>query len=64
VRRAAIAIGSPTPERVQQTIKQGIFSLIVFDAGIAMMVTPIYYSLAILFLLVPTLTLGKWIYAT
>jgi 4-hydroxybenzoate polyprenyltransferase len=64
VRRAAIAVANPIPERVQATIKQGIFSLIVFDAGITLMVAPWYYAVLILLLLVPTLTLGKWVYST
>lgn len=64
VRRAAIAIMGPSPERVQATIKQGIFSLIVFDSGITLMVAPTWMAVAILLLLLPTLTLGKWVYAT
>jgi 4-hydroxybenzoate polyprenyltransferase len=64
VRRAAIAIANPAPRRVQAVIKQGIFSLIVFDAGITLMVAPVYWAVAVLLLLLPTVTLGAWIYST
>ncbi|HIM31700.1 MAG TPA: hypothetical protein EYG57_19395 [Planctomycetes bacterium] len=63
-RRAAIAIANPAPGKVQAVIKQGIFSLIVFDAGITLMVAPWYFAIAILLLLIPTIILGTWIYST
>lgn len=63
-RRAIIAISNPTPKNVQVTIKHSIFSLVLFDAAITLLVAPWFYAVAIVALLVPMLLLGKWIYST
>lgn len=64
VRRCIVAIAQPQPPQVQAAIKQCIFSLIVLDAAVCLLTGPPWAAVAILTLLVPTLLLGRWIYAT
>lgn len=65
VRRAVTAILQPTPARVQVTVKQCIFSIIVLDAAVCLAVrSPIGWAIAILALSVPMLGLGRWVYST
>lgn len=64
LRRAGRAIVDPVPSAVQETVKQSIISLIVFDAAICIAVAPTPYALAVLALLLPALLLGRWVYST
>lgn len=63
-RRALVAIANPIGQNVQVTIKHAIFSLVVFDAAISVLVAPWYFAVAIICLLFPMLWLGRWIYST
>jgi hypothetical protein len=62
--RCVRAIVSPEPRNVQSAVRYCILSLIVIDAGACLAVHDLSYSLSILALLVPTITLGRWIYST
>lgn len=64
VRRSAVAIVDPTPRRVQAAVRNGLWSLIVLDAAVALLVGPLAWSLVILACLVPTVVLGQWIAST
>jgi len=58
------AIRNPRPELVQSAVRNGIFSLVILDAGAVLAVQDYRAGLAILALLIPTITLGRWIYST
>ncbi len=64
VRRCSMAVAQPTPHRVQLAVINGIWSLILLDAAVALLVSPPGWALAIVVLLVPTMFLGRWIEAT
>ncbi len=64
VRRCCMAIAEPTPHRVQMAVKHAIWSLIVLDAAVALLVSTPGWALAIVALLVPTVLLGQWIEST
>lgn len=64
VRRCLIGIADPSPRRVQAAVRQCLFSLIVLDAGIILLVAPWTWAVGVLALLIPTLILGRWINAT
>jgi 4-hydroxybenzoate polyprenyltransferase len=64
LRRCLAAVGDPSPERVQAAVKQCIFSLIVLDAAVVLLVAHWAFAIAVLALLVPTFVLGKWVYST
>lgn len=57
------AVGQPIPARVQAAVKRSIFGLIVLDAVLASALIG-NAGLGILFLLVPALVLGRWVYST
>ena len=63
-RRCVIAIGSLEPKAVQVAVKQSILSLILIDAAICLAVGGLVAGIAVVALLAPTLSLGKWIYST
>ena len=63
-RRGILAIAVPKPDRVQATVKQAIFSLIVLDASVCLAVRGPMWAIGILALLLPMTLLGKWIYST
>jgi len=63
-RRAATAVMDPKPAKVQATIKQCIFSLIMLDAAVCLSTGSIAWALATLALLVPMFLLGRWVYST
>jgi 4-hydroxybenzoate polyprenyltransferase len=63
-RRGVFAIMSPTPEKVQATVKQAIYSLIVLDAAVCMAIRGPMAAIAVLALMVPMLVLGRWVYST
>jgi hypothetical protein len=62
--RCLRAILDPRPVLVQAAVKNCIFSLVVLDAGACLAVQDPVWGLVILALLVPTMTLGRWIYST
>jgi 4-hydroxybenzoate polyprenyltransferase len=62
--RCSIAIVEPTPARVQAGVKHAILSLIVLDAAVALGACGILGAVMFLFLLVPAMTLGRWVYST
>lgn len=64
LRRCLSAISDPTPRQVQAAVKQCIFSLIVLDAAVVLLVAHWALAIAVLALLIPTFVLGKWVYST
>jgi 4-hydroxybenzoate polyprenyltransferase len=64
VRRCASAVLDPSPQRVQSAVRNAIWSVIVLDAAVGLLVSPPQWSLLILALLLPTVVLGGWIKAT
>jgi len=63
-RRCARAVREPTPERVQDAVKQCIFSLIILDASVCLAAARPEYAIGVVALLVPTILLGKYVYST
>lgn len=57
------AIGRPTPAHVQAAVKRAIVGLVVLDAILAVALAG-PAGFVILLLLVPTMTLGRWVYST
>jgi 4-hydroxybenzoate polyprenyltransferase len=64
LRRCLIAVLYPRPRNVQAAVRQCLFSLIVLDASICLLVAPWPWAVAVLALLVPTFLLGQWIPST
>lgn len=65
IRRAATALAVPEPAYIQATVKQAIFSLVIYDAAICAAARgPVPYPLIILALLIPMNLLGRWVYST
>lgn len=64
IRRSSMAVSNPVPQQVQWAVKHSIWSLIVLDASIALLVSAPGWSLIILLLLVPTVVLGRQIQST
>ncbi len=64
LRRCAMALQNPRPQRVQAAVRQCLFSLIFLDAGVCLLIAPWTYAVGVLALLVPTLLLSRWIYST
>jgi 4-hydroxybenzoate polyprenyltransferase len=62
--RALRAIMLPEPAYVQAAVKTGILSIIVLDAIVVFAVHGPVASIAIFLLLIPTITLGLWVYST
>lgn len=63
-RRGFLAVVNPEPKKVQATVKQAIYSLIVLDAAVCMAIRGPMWAIAILALMIPMLVLGRWIYST
>jgi len=65
-RRGYAAIADPSPYRVQVTVKQCLFSLVLFDATIVLVVMgeKWQYPLGVLLLALPMLYLGRWLKST
>lgn len=61
LRRFLLAIVRPTPRYVQLAVKNGILTLIVIDAGIALGLAGIFWGCAILLLIFPTMILSRTI---
>ena len=64
MRRCVIAVLEPSPQQVQLAVKNAIWSLIVLDAAVALLVAEPRWVLLILALLFPTMLLGRRIAAT
>lgn len=63
-RRCLLAIRQPTPGNVQQAVKHAILSLVVLDAAVVLAFVGPTYAMLVVALLLPTVTLGKWVYST
>ena len=65
LRRCIQAALNPTPAAVQSAVKNGIFTLVLLDAAVALAAAdkPIF-ALGIVALLVPMIVLGRWVYST
>jgi len=63
-RRCLRAVFDPTPRKVQEAVRHGIFSLVVLDAAVVFAVAGLAPAVIILLLLVPTMFLGKRVYST
>lgn len=64
LRRYLLAVIRPTPRYVQVAVKNGILTLIVIDAGIALGLAGIFWGCAILLLIFPTMILSRSIAMT
>jgi 4-hydroxybenzoate polyprenyltransferase len=64
LRRCALALTDPSPQRVQMAVKHSILSLIWLDAAVCAAVAPLPYSIGVAALLIPALVLGRWVYST
>jgi 4-hydroxybenzoate polyprenyltransferase len=64
IRRCSTAIAEPTPQRVQLAVKNALWSLIVLNAAVVLLVCGPPWALAVLALVIPTILLGAWIEAT
>ncbi len=62
--RCLRAVFDPKPPLVQAAVRSCIFSLVALDAVASTAVQDMATAAAILFLLAPTLLLGRWIYST
>ncbi len=62
--RCLRAILDPRPQFVQDAVRNSIFSLVILDAGACLAVQDFQWGVVILALLIPTMTLGRWIYST
>ena len=64
-RRMAAALSNPTPQFVQTAVKTMLLTLVVLDATLIYFHTAeAVYAIATLALLIPALTLGRWIFIT
>lgn len=63
LRRCTIAISDPEPRQVQLAVRHALWSLIMLDAALVLLVHQ-ELALAIVALLIPTAILGKWIAST
>ncbi|MCL4207437.1 MAG: UbiA family prenyltransferase [Pirellulaceae bacterium] len=63
LRRCSIAISSPEPQQVRYAVRHALWSLIMLDAALVLLVRDLY-ALAIVALLIPTAILGKWVAST
>jgi 4-hydroxybenzoate polyprenyltransferase len=63
-RRCVLAILDPSPQRVRDAVRNCLWSLIVLDAAVALLVSPPGWSLLIVTYLLPTVVLGQWIEST
>ncbi|NIL95605.1 MAG: hypothetical protein GTO53_00245 [Planctomycetales bacterium] len=62
--RCLRAVGNPQPAHVQLAVKNALFSLIIFDAAVTMVVQGWQPAILILLLLVPSVVLSRWMYVT
>lgn len=64
LRRVLAALYDPHPLRVQSAVKICIFSLVMLDAICSLAVRGPQPAIVILVMLIPTVTLGRWVYST
>ncbi len=64
LRRAVKSIRTGAGLDIQAAIKQAIFSIIFFDAAIALQFGTTFQAIAIASLIIPTLLIAKWFYST
>ncbi len=62
--RQLSAVNTPTPQRVQAAVRQGILSLVFLDAAAVLALHGLAKSLLVLVLLVPATLLSHWIETT
>ena len=62
--RCLRGVWRPEPQFVQAAIKVCLMSLIVLDAAICLAVRGPIFATGVILLLIPTVTLGKWVYTT
>ncbi len=62
--RCVRTVIDPSPAMVQAAVRHCIFSLVMLDAAACLAVRGPFGAIAILFLLAPTMFLGRWIYST
>jgi hypothetical protein len=62
--RCLWAVVEPVPYRVQVVVTHGIMSLVILDAFVCYAARGVFWAVVILLLLVPAMTLGRWIRAT
>ncbi len=58
------AIAVPTPQNIQRAVQQCLVSLIILNAAAVSPVRGVLYAIPILLLVVPSVLLGRWLYAT
>ena len=63
-RRCLAAVFDPSPRNVQSAVKNGIVTLVLLDAAVALAAADPAYALAIVALLAPMMLLGRWVYST
>ncbi len=62
--RCLRAVLDPRPAMVQVAVRNCIFALVILDAAACLAVQEKFWGVVILLLLVPMLTIGRWIYST
>lgn len=63
-RRCVTAVFEPSPRRVQLAVTNAIWSLIVLDAAVVLLVSHFTWALLIVAFLLPTMFLGRWVKST
>jgi 4-hydroxybenzoate polyprenyltransferase len=58
------ALTDSQPAKIQAAVKTCIMAIIVIDAAVVALVCGPVWAAAVLLLLVPSLTLGRWVYST
>lgn len=64
LRRCIHGVVDPRPARVQAAVTHGVLSIIVLDASVCLLVSPWYWATGVLALLMPAVTLARWIGST
>jgi 4-hydroxybenzoate polyprenyltransferase len=64
IRRCSTAVSDPSPHRVQLAVKNAIWSLVVLNAAVVLLVCDASWALLVLALVIPTVLLGTWIEST
>jgi len=62
--RQLSAVNTPTPQRVQAAVRQGILSIVFLDASAVLVLHGLAKSLVVLVLLVPATLLSHWVETT
>jgi 4-hydroxybenzoate polyprenyltransferase len=63
-RHCLMAIADPDPRRVQIAVKFAILSIITLDAAVTLYAVGPTFALIVFLLVVPAMTLGRWVYST